>query len=146
MKNLTNRRLMWLAPTLALPLSLGLAMPQEQEAPKVKPWEQLSEAGAQAQDDPRKQMEEAFKKVELGLEQMNQLLIEASKGDTTRLQKAKNSGIDELLKLADKRPQGDATSALSELLYASGAEGQRVLDGIDQILEIAASNGNPNSC
>ncbi len=168
-RNRTQSRLrqaLWLVPGIALPLSLGLAQeltpkvssgqeatPQEatpQEG-ELEPWEKMLDKlpGSEAQSsqaDARKEMEEAFQRVELGLEQMNVLLLEASKGDTTRLLDAKGAGIDELLRLADKRPQGDPTGALAELLYASSAEGQRVLDGIDQILEIAAKNGDPNSC
>ena len=125
----------WLAPAVLLPLTFASAQDPHKEF-----------LSPNAEEDPRKQLEEAFQKVERGLEDMNVMLFEASKGDTSRLIKAKESGIDDLLRMAENRPQGDPTAALAELLYASSAEGSRVLEGIDEILEIAAKNGNPNSC
>lgn len=131
-----------LAPWVLTALALPLAWAQAQEAPdKV-----VGPAAIPQANDPAKEMEEAFHRVERSLNGMSLLLLEASKGDTSRLASAKGSGIEDLLKLADKRPQGDPSQAISELLYASSAEGKRVLDGIDEILEIAKKNGNPNSC
>ncbi len=95
--------------------------------------------------DPRKQLEEAFQRVEVGLQGMNLLLLDASKGDTTRLGDATSADFEQLLQEAEGRPQGAPTEALAELLYASQGEGQNVLDGIDEILRIAAENSGGSS-
>lgn len=95
--------------------------------------------------DPRQELEQAFQKVETGLQGMSLLLLDASKGDTTRLADAKSSGFELLLQKAEGRPQGAPTDALAELLYASQGEGQNVLDGIDEILRIAAENSGGSS-
>jgi hypothetical protein len=90
--------------------------------------------------DARQELEDAFHKVEQSLQGMNLLLLDASKGDTTRLADSQASGFEKLLQQAEGRPQGAPTQALAELLYASQSEGQNVLDGIDEILRIAAEN------
>lgn len=151
-RNLRLRAALTLLPCLALPWAVTWAQepaqgdsesgPQEQD--DSEPWV-MPEFPRGAPSNPQQEMIKAFQRVEKDLETMSLLLLEASRGDTSRLANARESGIEDLLKLADKRPQGDASKALSELLYASSAGGQRVLDGIDEIIEIAESNGNPNS-
>ncbi|MEZ5975526.1 MAG: hypothetical protein R3F33_17300 [Planctomycetota bacterium] len=128
--------------TTLLPLAALTFLPLLAAQDKPKDWlpPQLSEQG---KEDPRKQLEKAFQKVERKLEHRSLLLLEASKGDTSRLTGAGASGIEELLKMAQQ--QGSQSSGgLSDLLQASGQEGRQVLEGIDEILKIAKENGNPN--
>ena len=103
------------------------------------------EALPSATKDPRKELEAAFQKVEEGLQAMNLLLLDASKGDTSRLGSAQASDFAELLAKAESRPQGAPTQALAELLYASQGQGQNVMEGIDEILRIAAENSDGKS-
>ncbi len=117
-------------------LAVGVGIAQDPE-PKV--W-LPPEALPGGQEDPRKQLEEAFQRVETNLQGMNVLLLDASKGDTSRITGAGGSDFDALLQKASGRPQGAATDALAELLYASEGQGQSVIDGIDEILRIADEN------
>ena len=138
-------------------LLLPLAWVQAQEVDPLNPQEGTPEvekpdleggfplAPPGGPKNPQQEMIEAFHRVERDLETMSLLLLEASRGDTSRLLNARESGIEDLLDMAEERPDGEAQGALADLLYASSAGGQRVLEGIDEIIEIAESNGNPNS-
>lgn len=113
----------------ALTLSLGLwaspATAQEAAPPITGP------------PDPRAELEALFAKVEKRLARMSQLLGEASAGDTSALGKLGGAGIDELIRDAE-RPVGDSSSAgIASLLEATQSQGQRLVEEIDRVLEIA---------
>jgi hypothetical protein len=92
------------------------------------------------QPDPKEEMTKLFQEVEQRLMDMGSYLLDAGAGDASRLAGVEASGIEELLKLA--RPsQPKPTGGIADLLAASQAEGQQVLEGIDRILEIAQENG-----
>ncbi len=134
MKKSNMKRSSFLLGSVLLAATFSVAQEKEPEV-----W--LPEAALPGMTkDPRQELEQAFQKVETGLQGLNLLLLDASKGDTTRLADAKSSGFELLLQKAEDRPQGAPTEALAELLYASQGEGQNVLDGIDEILRIAAEN------
>ncbi|MDF1838429.1 MAG: hypothetical protein P1V35_11205 [Planctomycetota bacterium] len=122
-------------------MAVGIGIGQDKEPEVWLPPEALPGAT----EDPRKQLEEAFQKVEQSLQGMNVLLLDASKGDTSRLAKAGDSDFDSLLQKAKGRPQGAPTDALAEVLYASQGVGQNVLEGIDEILRIASENSDGSS-
>jgi hypothetical protein len=131
---------LWAGLFLAIPLASGQDKQPDKKPEVWLPPQALP--GAPATKGVREELEEAFQKVELGLQDMNLLLLDASKGDTTRLVNTQGSGFDDLLSKAEGRPQGAPTDALAELLYASQGQGQNVLDGIDEILRIAQENSD----
>lgn len=88
--------------------------------------------GAESDGD---RMIRLFHEVEERLNRSTDLLFDASKGDLSRIDQIKGSGIDDLGNKADRR------AALASLLDASASEGDHILRAIDEILEIAAQNG-----
>ena len=78
---------------------------------------------ASAQEDSQQEMKELFAKVERRLQEIDELLSNASSGDTSGLSSLGASGIDELLK-------------------RSQAGSKEVIEGIDRILEIAQESSS----
>lgn len=93
-----------------------------------------------AEPSPQQEMIRLFQEVEGRMNKMGSLLFDASKGETEALGKVGASGMDEI-----PRNPGDSSGggggALADLLNASRSEGASVLEGIDQILEIAKNQG-----
>ena len=80
---------------------------------------------AAAQSSSEAEMRELFRSVEKRLKAIDELLSDASAGEaTSNLAKARESGIDEILKLSRQESQG-------------------VIEAIDRILEISASQPQP---
>ena len=88
---------------------------------------------------PEQEMAQLFQKVESRMRSMGSLLLDASAGDTSKLKDAEESGIEELIR--DARPRAGASGGVADLLSVSKLQGDRVLNDIDRILEIAAQNG-----
>ena len=89
--------------------------------------------------DPHDELAELFVKVEKRLLRMGDLLLDASAGDTTALTEVGGAGIDEILANLPERPGGGG--GIGDLLRASEGHGERVLEDIDRILEIAEESG-----
>ncbi len=86
------------------------------------------------------EMIQLFQSVERRLKDMGDYLLGAGAGDTSALSKIGEAGIEELLRSArPNRPE--STGSIADLLSVSKAEGQKVLEDIDRILEIAQQNG-----
>ncbi len=88
--------------------------------------------------DPQDEMQRLFIEIERRLRAIDSLLIDASAGDTAKLTDLKESGIEELIREAS--PNAPATG-IGGVLRASQGHGQRVLSGIDRIIEIAEESG-----
>jgi len=112
----------------------GLAQhPQDEpEPPGLNPLRPV------ATPDPQDEMQQLFIEVERRLRAIDALLIDASAGDTAKLSELKESGIEDLIQEAS--PSASATG-VSGVLRASQGQGQRVLSGIDRIIEIAEASG-----
>lgn len=123
----------WAAPLLLL----GVASAQDGPDPQ-----ELNPFGPSAQEaSPRDRMIELFHEVERRMGRSTQLLFDASKGDTSQLAEVGESGLDDLRQEGEGSPAGDPRAALAGLLDASRGEGREVLRAIDEILEIAESQG-----
>jgi hypothetical protein len=68
---------------------------------------------------------------------MSELLGEASAGDVRALQRLGSAGIDELIREAETPPAGATPQGLSELIQATRGHGQKLVEEIDRVLEIA---------
>lgn len=127
--------------TLKIGLALALTAPLAAQEPEGLGPEELNPFAPTEASDPQQEMIRLFQQVETNMDQMGGLLLDASKGDVSKLTDLAASGIEDLLQNAPRRPQGSASSALSELLHATEAQGGSVLKDIDRILEIAAEQG-----
>lgn len=136
MKRLSSRTLIVL--TLAGGLApLAAAQEGEQNKPIRPPLPGMR--GDAAEQSPKDEMAKLFLEVEQRMRSMGELLLDASAGDTSKLSEVGESGIEDLLREA--RPQGGASGGIGDLLSISKLQGDKVLSGIDRILEIAAQNG-----
>lgn len=109
-------------------------------APKPDIDDLLPGGPGAGQADPQKEMAELFQEVERRLHDMGGYLLDAGAGDTSALAGMDASGIEELLKLG--RPsQPQPTGGIADLLAVSRGEGQKVIEGIDRILQLAQQNG-----
>ena len=115
---------------------LGIAAPvmAQDEEPERLGIEDLIPG---AEQDPQQEMVKLFQEVERRLKGMGGYLLDAGAGDTSKLVSVEAAGIEELLRNGQRQPTG----GVADLLAASEAEGQRVLEDIDRILEIAQKNG-----
>lgn len=119
-------------------LTLGLAAvcTAQDEAPRPG----LDALGPAAGADPQQELIELFQAVERRLSAMGDYLLDAGAGDTAKLTELGESGMLELLQQG--RPNApQPTGGVADLLSISQAEGQRALEDIERILEIAAQNG-----
>ncbi len=96
--------------------------------------------GAEAAD-PQDEMRELFLKVERNLLRMDQYLLDASAGDTSKIDEIESAGIDDLLEQAGAAAGGVGASGVAKVLGVTRKRGDRVLEDIDRILEIAAQTG-----
>ena len=115
--------------------------PQEEPKPPIQP--RLSDLGIGEQPSPQEEMINLFRDVEERMADIGSLLLDASAGDTTRLEDLQGSGMEDLLKDEEGTPQ--STGGIADLLNASQRSGQQVLNDIDRILQIAAQNGGTAS-
>ena len=136
MKRLSSRTLIVL--TLAGGLAPLAAAQDDGTRPPIRP-PLPGMGGQEAEKTPQQEMAELFLEVENRMRSMGSLLLDASAGDTSKLSEIAESGIEDLLREA--RPQGGASGGVGDLLSVSKLQGDKVLSGIDRILEIAAQNG-----
>jgi len=102
----------------------------------------LGELDPFAEQDPQEEMRRLFKEVELRLDRMQGLLLDASAGETDSLREVTESGIDELFRDAeDSNSPAAGSGGVAKLLKNSRSHGDQVVQDIDRILEIAAQNG-----
>ena len=136
MKRLSSRALilMTLAGGLA---SLAPAQDKGKNVPIRPPLPGMG--GEAAEKTPQEEMAELFREVESRMLSMGNLLLDASAGDTSKLSEVGESGIEDLLREAS--PPNGASGGVGDLLLVSKLQGDKVLGGIDRILEIAAQNG-----
>ncbi len=87
--------------------------------------------------NPRQELEELFKKVEKRLVRMSELLGQAGAGDTEALKGLGGSGIDELIRAAERPPAGAGGAGIGALIEATQGHGRELLQEIDRVLEIA---------
>ena len=135
MKRLKSRA--WIVMTLAGGLVPFASAQDDGDKLPIRP-PILGGGGVAAEQSPQEEMAELFREVESRMLSMGNLLLDASAGDTTKLSEVGESGIEDLLREA--RPQG-ASGGVGDLLSISKLQGDKVLSGIDRILEIAAQNG-----
>jgi len=93
----------------------------------------------EAERSPQDEMLELFHAVELRMRDMGSYLLDASAGDTSRLGSMRESGLADLI--AEARPERLNAGGIADLLSATRGEGDRVLEDIDRILEIAEEQG-----
>jgi len=136
MKRLSSRALIVM--TLAGGLVPLAAAQDDGTKPPIRP-PLPGMGGDTVEPSPQEQMAKLFLEVENRMRSMGDLLLDASAGDTSKLSEVGESGIEDLLNEA--RPQGGASGGIGDLLSISKLQGDKVLSGIDQILEIAAQNG-----
>ncbi|MFT4541806.1 MAG: hypothetical protein ACI841_000856 [Planctomycetota bacterium] len=101
-------------------------------------------------DDRVDELTKLFAEVELRLGRIDQLLTDASAGETSKLAEVGESGIEDLLDSAQDSSSSSSSSSsspsseqnsqagLGGMLQRSASEGQEVLRGIDQIIEVAS--------
>ena len=95
-----------------------------------------------AEQDPQEEMRRLFKEVELRINRMQDLLLNAAAGDTDALREVSESGIDELFReQEDPSASAGEGGGVAQLLKNSQSHGGQVVQDIDRILEIAAQNG-----
>ena len=122
--------------TFAALLMFGVSAPalaQDDEPERLGVEDMIPGAG----QGPQQEMIELFQAVERRLKGMGSFLLDAGAGDSSKLTSVEAAGIEELLKHGQSQPTG----GLADLLAASEAEGERVLEDIDRILELAQQNG-----
>lgn len=139
MKRLGRRTM----PVLAM-LFASAASAQEPEEPPVVPGiEDLVPRGGQS--SPQQEMIRLFHRVEARMKEMGSYLLDAGAGDTSKLERMAESGIEELLRSA--QPNAKPSGGIGDLLTASRAQGEGILEDIDRILKLAAENGGQcSSC
>ncbi len=136
MKRLSSRT--WIVLTLAGGLVPLAAAQDDGTKPPIRP-PLPGMGGLGAEKSPEQEMADLFREVESRMRSMGDLLLDASAGDTSKLKDAEESGIEELIREA--RPRAGASGGVADLLSVSKLQGDRVLNDIDRILEIAAQNG-----
>lgn len=154
-KTLPGRALaLWIGGALTLGGALAWSAPRAtaqdagQEPGEAKPKDEKVDLGEfnpfskqpPAEASPQEEMIRLFQEVEGRMGTMGSLLFDASKGETEALAKVGASGLDKI----PQNPQDGSSGgggALADLLNASRSEGASVLEGIDQILEIAQNQG-----
>ncbi|MDA1266011.1 MAG: hypothetical protein O2816_13100 [Planctomycetota bacterium] len=131
-----KRSIQLLALTL---LGAGSALAQdESERPEIGIEDLVP--GAAGQADPREEMTKLFQSVERRLKDMGGYLLDAGAGDTSKIAKLDATGIEDLLRQG--RPEApQPTGGVGDLLSISKAEGERVLEDIEKILQLAQQNG-----
>jgi len=129
----------------AIPFVIGASLlagafaqePKDEDPPRlINP---LLGAGQEA--DPHARLRELFVEVEERLLRIDDLLIDASTGDTSRLSEIGESGIDDLLEEAVSSTS-PTSSGVARMLNASSSQGRKLLSGIDQIIEIVRESGS----
>ncbi len=140
MKRLSSRA--WIVLTLAGGLVPLAAAQDDGTKPPIRPPLPGMGGGA-AEKTPQQEMAELFLEVESRMRSMGELLLDASAGDTSKLNDVEESGIEDLLREARSQAgaSGGASGGVGDLLLVSKLQGEQVLSGIDRILEIAAQNG-----
>jgi hypothetical protein len=121
---------------LASLVTRSSALAQQPEPEPVPVPAQEPQPGA-AQDE----MRELFLKVERNLLRMDQYLLDASAGDTSKLDTVEGAGIDDLLDQSSVAAAGVGASGVAKVLGVTRKRGDRVLEDIDRILELAKKNG-----
>jgi hypothetical protein len=96
---------------------------------------------AESQDE----MRELFLKVERNLLRMDQYLLDASAGDTSKIEDVDSAGIDDILDQASTAAAGVGASGVAKVLGVTRKRGDRVLEDIDRILELAKKSGSCSS-
>ncbi len=110
--------------------------PGERPRPRVQELDPLL-APAPAQSE----LVKLFYDVERRLNSIGGLLLDASAGDTSRLSEIGESGIGRLLEEAPSNPSASPSGGIASLLRSSRSQGDRAIEGIDRILEIASQQG-----
>ena len=118
----------------------------QDEEKKEKP--SLEELNPISPDERTERLMELFAEVELRLARIDDLLTDASAGETSKLGEALDSGIEKLLDEATPPPSGgggqsgqsgsQSQSGVGGMLQRSSQEGRAVLQGIDEIIEVAS--------
>ncbi len=127
-----NRSSMTRLALLGLFFAPGPVLAQE---PVIQPGQDAAAA------DPHDEMRKLFLKVEESLLRMDQYLLDASAGETSKLDEVGDSGIDDLLEQAASSAGGVGASGVARMLGVTRARGNTVLEDIDRILEIAKNSG-----
>lgn len=91
--------------------------------------------------DPHDRLRELMVEVEKRLLRIDELLIDASTGDTAGFGEFSESGMDDLLDEADNSTSPSLIGAAG-ILDASRSQGRKVLSGIDEIIKIAQRSGS----
>lgn len=116
--------------------SLPLVLPAlAQDGPDPRELNPFQGEGAAA---PRDRMIELFHEVERRMGAGTELLFDASKGDTSRLAQLGEAGLQDLMQ---EGQQAAARASLASVLEGSRGQGREVLRAIDEILELAQSQG-----
>ena len=126
---------------LLTPLAAATA-PQEGQDEGERPRPRVQELDPLLQPRaPQNELVELFYDVERRLKSISGLLLDASAGDTSRLDEVGESGIGRLLEEAPSNPSASSGGGIASLLRSSRSEGDQAIEGIDRILEIAAQQG-----
>lgn len=118
---------------------MGVALPYAQQDDEPKEGQGLREAIDAAERSPQDEMQELFRQVETRLQTMGGYMLDAGAGDTRKLAELGEAGIEDLLRGSKVPPQ--SSGGVADLLKMSQAEGERVSEGIQRILELAEQNG-----
>ena len=128
--------LLCLAPQAA---ALALQSQDDEDKPSI---DELSPFGNEAHEsDAQQELIKLFGEVEQRLTRINSLLLDASAGDTSKLEEIGESGMDDLFQGAPPDP----SQGVGGLLEVSEGHWERVIDDIDRIIEIAQEMGTPSS-
>lgn len=121
------------------PAALSLQSQDDDHEPTL---DELSPFGREPHgSDPQQELIELFGEVEQRLVRINALLLDASAGDTSKLEEVGESGMDELFQGAPPDP----SQGVGGLLRVSEGQWERVIDDIDRIIELAQQMGTPSS-